>query len=68
MSTGKALIEKGGLKQRVTIIPLDSVSSRLPDASVLSSAKQTANATLALELVGSEVSWMWQKKCTTTDG
>lgn len=52
--TAKALLSNGQLKQRVTIIPLNKVSSKGPSASATSAAARLApgKATLALELVG----------------
>ena len=55
--TGKLLIEKGGLRKRVTILPLNKISSRCTDAAKVSAAKEIArahggSANLALELVG----------------
>lgn len=55
--TGKALLERGKLKRRVTIIPLDKIKSRQVPASAADRAKEIAkefNSTAqpAIELVG----------------
>lgn len=55
--TGKLLLQKGNLRKRVTILPLNKISSRCVDANRVRSAQKVAagkggNATLALELVG----------------
>lgn len=55
--TGKLLLQKGGLKRRVTIIPLNKISRHVVEASRVSKAQQLAGAKggtarLALELVG----------------
>lgn len=52
--TAKALLSNGQLKQRVTIIPLNKVSSGGPSAAATKAATRMSNgkATLALELVG----------------
>jgi len=57
VQTGKELLQKGKLKKRVTIIPLDSVSARAIPAAKLNTAAQIANqrggsASSALSLVG----------------
>jgi len=54
--TGKLLLQKGQLKKRVTILPLNKVSSRCIDASKIQRAQQIAAsrggvARLALDLV-----------------
>lgn len=59
VSTGKALLDKGKLKHRVTIIPLDKVNSRvLPDAKIKAASQIAADcdgtAVSALSLVGYE--------------
>jgi structural maintenance of chromosome 2 len=56
-STGKQLLEKGQLRKRVTILPLNKISSRCTDPAKVQRAKQIATsmggrAHLALELVG----------------
>jgi len=43
VQTGKALLEGGKLSQRVTIIPLDGINARLPDAHVLKAAGELMN-------------------------
>lgn len=55
--TGKLLLQKGGLKRRVTIIPLNKISRNVVDAGRVRKAQQLAtskggSAQLALELVG----------------
>lgn len=55
--TGKLLLQKGGLKRRVTIIPLNKISRHVVDAGRVRKAQQLAtskggSAQLALELVG----------------
>ncbi|KAK9829006.1 hypothetical protein WJX72_003368 [[Myrmecia] bisecta] len=52
--TAKALLSNGQLRNRVTIIPLNKVSSRAVPASVVNAAQRLSHgkATLALELVG----------------
>jgi structural maintenance of chromosome 2 len=55
--TGKLLLQKGGLKRRVTIIPLNKISRNVVDAGRVRKAQQLATskggtAQLALELVG----------------
>ena len=55
--TGKALLDRGSLKKRVTIIPLDKIQSRrIPDSACDAASKiaQKMNATAnpAIELVG----------------
>jgi structural maintenance of chromosome 2 len=55
--TGKLLLQKGGLKRRVTIIPLNKISRHVVEAGRLKKATQLAErqggtARLALELVG----------------
>lgn len=52
--TAKALLSNGQLKQRVTIIPLNKVSSGGPSAAATKAAARLSSgkATLALELVG----------------
>ena len=57
--TGKLLLQKGGLKRRVTIIPLNKISRNVVDAGRVRKAQQLATskggtAQLALELVGYE--------------
>lgn len=57
--TGKLLLQKGELKKRVTILPLNKISARCTDEGKVSRAKSTAaalggSAHLALELVGYE--------------
>jgi structural maintenance of chromosome 2 len=57
--TGKLLLQKGGLRTRVTILPLNKISARCTDAAKIDCAKQIAaskggSAYLALELVGYE--------------
>ncbi len=57
--TGKLLLQKGGLKRRVTIIPLNKISHYVVDAGRVRKAaqlaeKQGGSARLALELVGYE--------------
>ena len=56
-ATGKALLERGKLRRRVTIIPLDKVSPRVVEQRRLRTAKAVAERSgarcdLALELVG----------------
>ena len=56
-TTGKLLLEKGKLRKRVTILPLNKLNSRVTDPSRVSKAKEIAaakggRANLALELVG----------------
>ncbi|KAJ1435079.1 RecF/RecN/SMC [Ochromonadaceae sp. CCMP2298] len=56
-NTGKLLLQKGGLRKRVTILPLNKINSRCTDPTKVSRAKQMAkgmggSAQLALELVG----------------
>ena len=58
-NTGKLLLQKGELKKRVTILPLNKISSRCTDATKVQRAKSAAtsmggSANLALELVGYE--------------
>jgi structural maintenance of chromosome 2 len=58
-STGKLLLQKGGLRKRVTILPLNKISSRCTDPNKVKRAKEIAAkmggaANLALELVGYE--------------
>lgn len=55
--TGKLLLQKGDLKKRVTILPLNKISSRCTDPEKVKRAKSIAadmrgSANLALELVG----------------
>ena len=55
--TGKMLLQKGGLKKRVTILPLNKLDNRCMDPAKVSAAKsiartQRGSANLALELVG----------------
>ena len=55
--TGKLLLQKGGLRKRVTIIPLNKISHTIVDQSNMRKAQQLAaskggQANLALELVG----------------
>ena len=57
--TGKLLLQKGGLRNRVTILPLNRISSKCTDAARVAHAKEIAaskgaTASLALELVGFE--------------
>ncbi len=57
--TGKMLLQNGGLRKRVTILPLNKINSRCTDPAKLQRAKQIAakmggSANLALELVGYE--------------
>lgn len=57
--TGKLLLQKGGLRNRVTILPLNRISSKCTDAARVTHAKEIAaakgaTANLALELVGFE--------------
>lgn len=57
--TGKLLLQKGGLRNRVTILPLNRISSKCTDAARVMHAKEIAaakgaTANLALELVGFE--------------
>lgn len=54
--TAKALLSRGQLRQRVTIIPLNKIDSRVcPDGAVRAAQQLTGGkATLALELVGFE--------------
>eukprot|EP00624_Nannochloropsis_granulata_P000256 evm.model.NODE_10904_length_5915_cov_18.506340.1 len=57
--TGKLLLQKGGLKRRVTIIPLNKISRHVVEAGKMRKASQLAekqggSARLALELVGYE--------------
>jgi structural maintenance of chromosome 2 len=57
--TGKLLLQKGQLKRRVTILPLNKLSSRCTDPARVTAAKSIASsmhgsAFLALELVGYE--------------
>jgi structural maintenance of chromosome 2 len=58
-NTGKLLLQKGGLRKRVTILPLNKINSRCTDPTKVQRAKQMAkgmggSAQLALELVGYE--------------
>lgn len=58
-NTGKMLLQKGGLRKRVTILPLNKINSRCTDPAKVQRAKQIAkqmggSASLALELVGYE--------------
>ena len=58
-NTGKMLLQKGGLRKRVTILPLNKINSRCTDPVKVQRAKQIATkmggaANLALELVGFE--------------
>jgi structural maintenance of chromosome 2 len=55
-ATSKALIDKGRLRQRVTIIPLNRIQHRTPTDGQLSAAARTSNgdARSALSLVGFE--------------
>jgi structural maintenance of chromosome 2 len=58
-TTGKLLLQKGGLRKRVTILPLNKISSRCTDPAKVKHAKDIAakmggSAHLALELVGCE--------------
>jgi structural maintenance of chromosome 2 len=55
--TGKALLQKGGLRRRVTIIPLNKISHRVLGAQQLEragvlAARLNGTAQLAVELVG----------------
>jgi len=55
--TGKLLLEKGKLKKRVTILPLNKLNARVTDGARVGRAKQIAGekggtAKLAIELVG----------------
>lgn len=55
--TGKALLQNGKLRKRVTILPLNKLSARCTEAARVSAAKKIAaerggSAHLALELVG----------------
>ena len=57
--TGKLLLQKGALRSRVTILPLNRISSRCTDPSKVEYARDLAaskgsHANLALELVGFE--------------
>ncbi|XP_031670465.1 structural maintenance of chromosomes protein 2 [Oncorhynchus kisutch] len=55
--TGKKLLEKGELKRRYTIIPLNKISARTLNASVVNTAKSLVgeqNVHTALSLVGYE--------------
>lgn len=57
--TGKQLLQKGGLRKRVTILPLNKLQSRCVDPKKVKLAKEVARASgasafLALELVGFE--------------
>lgn len=57
--TGKMLLQKGGLKRRVTIIPLNKISRHVVEAERIRKASQLAqqqggSARLALELIGYE--------------
>jgi structural maintenance of chromosome 2 len=57
--TGKLLLKKGVLRNRVTILPLNRISSRCTDPAKVTYAKELAaakgaQANLALELVGFE--------------
>lgn len=54
--TGKLLLQKGGLKSRVTILPLTGINSKCTDVAKITLAKElaaskNAKAMLALELV-----------------
>ena len=52
--TGKALLSKGGLRERVTIIPLNKINNRTVDAAKVRAAQEVVgpeNVTLALSLV-----------------
>lgn len=56
-TTGKLLLEKGQLKKRVTILPLNKINNRCTDPAKVANAKKIAQkaggtAQLALELVG----------------
>ena len=58
-STGKLILQKGALKKRVTILPLNVINNRCTDPAKVQRAKQIASAAggqanLALELVGYE--------------
>jgi structural maintenance of chromosome 2 len=53
--TGKTLIEQGRLKRRVTIIPLNKISSKVTEWTIVGRAKELVgddNVSLALSLVG----------------
>lgn len=53
--TGAALIKKGQLKKRVTIIPLNKVASRQLNPSVIAAAEKLVgkeNVTHAIQLIG----------------
>ena len=57
--TGKLLLQKGGLRKRVTILPLNKINSRCTEPAKLQRARSVATAMggtaqLALELVGFE--------------
>lgn len=57
--TGKLLLQKGQLRKRITILPLNKINSRCTDAVKVQKAKAVAasmggHARLALELVGYE--------------
>ncbi len=52
--TGKQLLEKGQLKRRVTIIPLNKIASKTLDAGVIKKAKDlVSNIFLLLRTVNS---------------
>ena len=58
-STGKLILQKGALKKRVTILPLNVINNRCTDPAKVQRAKQIASAAggqanLALELIGCE--------------
>lgn len=57
--TSELILQKGNLKKRVTVIPLNKINSRCVDPAKVAAAKSIAaahggTATLALELVGYE--------------
>ncbi len=55
--TGALLLEKGQLRRRVTIIPLNRIAQRKISPKAIASAEKIVgkeNVTLALELVGAE--------------
>ncbi len=55
--TGKLLLERSGLKKRVTIIPLNKISTKTVSEAAVSKARRLvgdANARVALSLVGYE--------------
>jgi structural maintenance of chromosome 2 len=56
-NTGKLLLQKGDLKKRVTILPLNKISNRMTDPNKVKNAKTIAQsrgctANLAIELIG----------------